>query len=79
MIAIAALYTVLVTGSVPATCGATLYGNVARHFCNVPGEYTVTVSSTVRFRYGERLLDAGTHTLVFVGPEQVDRIVEPVE
>lgn len=79
MITLAALYTILVTGSVPAICGATITGNVARHFCNVPGEYTVTVSSPVRFRYGEHILDAGTHTLVFVGPEQVDRVVEPLE
>ena len=58
---------------------ATRIGSAAHHFRNVPGEYTVTVSSPVRFRYGERLLDAGTHTLVFIGPERVDRIVEPVD
>lgn len=79
MIALAALYTILIGGTVPAICGATLEGNVARHFCNVPGAYQVTVSSPVKFRYGDRVLEAGTHTLTFQGPEQIDRIVEPVD
>lgn len=73
------LLTLDLGGVVPPVCGARLDGTIAHHFCNVEGPYTVRVSSPVRFRYGEQVLDAGTHVLTFTGPEQVDRIVEPLE
>jgi hypothetical protein len=76
MIALLLSYALAISGTVPPVCGAVIEGNVAHHLCNVPGPYTVTVSSPVPFRYGDRELPAGTHVLTFIGPEKVDRIVE---
>lgn len=61
-----------ITAFVPAICWVTMDANIAHHFCNVPGPYSVTVVSDRPFEYGERTFPAGTHLIPFTGPEKAD-------
>lgn len=65
-----------ISAFVPVICGVTLDGDVARHFCNAEGPYSITVVSDRPFQYGDRSFSAGTHLLTFTGPEKAEYIIK---
>lgn len=68
------MFVLAITAFVPAICGVTVEDNVAHHFCNVAGPYSITVVSDQPFQYGTRTYSAGTHLITFTGPEKADYI-----
>lgn len=78
LLALATAYTISINATVPPICGAEMQGNIAHHFCNVPGPYKVTVIHKGAIWYGDRYVPddpKGYTVLTFNGPEKRDYVI----